>query len=1161
MIEICCVCQKSGVMLRCGVCKSGKYCSKQCQKKHYPDHSKFCSAISQLKTLELQKLYNDSSVREEQMDVKTRRKFIKLIGEKPMLKCKLDGIDFNVLWDTGSMVSLVDTNWVKCNFPQKKLISVEELLQNEILEIRAANSTEILFDGVLLLDFSLKDDVNTFTVPFLVTSQDVNEPILGYVIEKLVLDGKKIDEVSFNSCFALGSNPDKIQSMIAVIHEKAKAPDFLCKVKAPENMIISSEKSSVVKCKVKVSMDCDKKTVYFCPELNGDEDSDLCFSDTLSVVKRGRTQYIYVNVVNSTKRDIMVKKGFVMGMIFSVSAVIPVNIDPYISNYNVENVAVNSVKIEQESSLKNLSENVNSRNNFDKNENNSASEKWLPKVDLSHLNDEQKCLVENLLLQECDVFSKSDSDIGNIEDFKMKIELSDETPVKEAYRQLPRNLYSEVKNYINDLLVNGWIRESYSAYASPIVCVRKKDNSLRMCIDYRKLNNKTIPDAQPIPRIQDILDNLYGQEWFSTLDMSKAYHQGYVAEESRHLTAFSTPWALYEWLRIPFGLKNAPPAFQRFMFRCLGGLAHTVCEPYLDDVLCYGHTFIEHLRNLEKVLKQLKLNGVKLRADKCSFFKKEVRYLGRLISKDGYRPDPKDTNALEKFRHAPKNMGELRSLLGFLGYYRCFVKDFAQKMKPLYDLLKTNDSQRESEGKKITSKRLSKKGQCYDPKKCIKWNGDLQKILDEMIDYLKSPMVIAYPNFELPFFMTCDACAEGLGAVLYQKQNGVNRVISFSSRTLTAAERNYYLHSGKLEFLAMKWAITEKFTDYLKYGPVFTVYTDNNPLTYVLTTAKLNATGLRWVAELADYNFQIKYRPGKVNTDADFLSRNSMNIDNLVEQCTESCVPKIIDSVINAVTVCPEKLCNISVNKLYLPPNENLEIVDKVDLINCQKHDDIVGPVYEAVMIGSRPDKISWKILKRGSKLLMQQFRKLKLENGLLIRKTSKYNQIILPEKFRNIVYIELHEKMAHLCPEKVIDLSQQRFYWPYMAKDITNYIHKKCSCIISKKPNIQERAPLVPIEANYPFEMVAIDFLHLDKSKGGFEYVLIICDHFTRFTQAYATKTKSSKAAADKLFHEFILQFGFPKRIHHDRGPEFNSHLFKELHRLSGIKSSNTTP
>ena len=355
--------------------------------------------------------------------------------------------------------------------------------------------------------------------------------------------------------------------------------------------------------------------------------------------------------------------------------------------------------------------------------------------------------------------------------------------------------------------------------------------------------------------------------------------------------------------------------------------------------------------------------------------------------------------------------------------------------------------------------------------------------------------------------------------------------------------------------------MTEKFSDYLKYGPSFTVYTDNNPLTYVLTSAKLNAVGLRWVAELADYDFEIKYRPGRVNTDADYLSRNAMPIDEYIKRCMEICAPEMINSVISSVDVCSVTVGGLDVKVLSLDAENKLQKVDNMKLADDQKSDEVIGPVYELVLKGCRPGRKEWKEFSRSSKLLMQHFGKLKIENGVLLRKTLSNNQIVLPKKFHNLVYSELHENMAHLCPEKVIDLARQRFYWPYMAKEITDFIQKKCRCVISKKPNIPERAPLVPIEATYPFEIVAIDFLHLDKSKGGYEYVLIVSDHFTRFTQAYATRTKSSKAAADKLFNEFILQFGFPKRIHHDRGPEFNSRLFKELHRLSGIKSSNTTP
>ena len=207
---------------------------------------------------------------------------------------------------------------------------------------------------------------------------------------------------------------------------------------------------------------------------------------------------------------------------------------------------------------------------------------------------------------------------------------------------------------------------------------------MRMCIDYRKLNNKTIPDYQPIPRNQDILDSLNGQKWFSTLDMSKEYHQGYISKE--HLTGFSTPWLLYEWVRIPFGLRNAPPCFWRYMNQCLGYLKGTICEPYLDDILCYSQSFEEHLQHLQTVLQHLKTREIKLCADKCNFFKQEVRYFGRFISVNGYHSDAIDTTALEKFRCPPKTIGELRSLLGFLGYYQGYVKDFSKLMKPLYNL-------------------------------------------------------------------------------------------------------------------------------------------------------------------------------------------------------------------------------------------------------------------------------------------------------------------------------------------------------------------------------------------------------------------------------------------------------------------------------------------
>ena len=432
--------------------------------------------------------------------------------------------------------------------------------------------------------------------------------------------------------------------------------------------------------------------------------------------------------------------------------------------------------------------------------------------------------------------------------------------------------------------------------------------------------------------------------------------------------------------------------------------------------------------------------------------------------------------------------------------------------------------------------------------------------MNRVIDYLKSPEIIAYPDFEKPFFVNCDASGDGLGAVLYQKQNDINRVISYASRTLTDAEKNYHLHSGKLEFLALKWALTEKFGDYLKYGAPFVVFTDNNPLTYILTTAKLNAVGLRWVAELADFNFSLKYRPGKMNKDADGLSRNPVSIGECEKWCTKEINSENVKIL---MTSSKEIACSgISIKELEWVGKTSVQQIENVDLIGKQKGDLVVGPVYKAVAIGKRPNKEVWVKLGRKSKVLLQQFSKLSIaEDGLLRRRTDKYTQIVLPEVYHDLLFAALHQKMGHLAADRVEDLARQRFYWPYMAKDIGNYIQKKCSCVISKKPNCTERAPLVPIEATYPFELISIDYLHLDKCKGEFEYVLVVTDHFTRFTQAYPTKNKWSKAAADKLFNHFILQFGFPKRIHHDKGREFDNNLFYHLHRQAGIKSSSTTP
>ena len=318
---------------------------------------------------------------------------------------------------------------------------------------------------------------------------------------------------------------------------------------------------------------------------------------------------------------------------------------------------------------------------------------WDPPMDLSQLLEDQRQQVQQMLREESDPFAKDDWYTGCIKDLEMDIQLRDNIPVQKMYNAIPRHLYQEVKAHIQDLLNRGWIQKSCSPYSSPVVCVRKKDGSLRLCIDYRLLNLKTLPDRHPIPRIQEILENLGGNSWFTVLDQGKAYHQGFMSERSRSCTTFITPWGLYEWVRIPSGLTNVPAAFQRYMEGCLGDLRDEVGVPYLDDVLVFSHSFEQHIRDVRRVLQRQRQWGIKLRPKKYDFFKHKVCYVGRVISAEGYKMNPKEVEAVQALKHeTPTTVQDVRKLMGFLSYYRPYIPDFSRTAKPLYKLLANQDT-------------------------------------------------------------------------------------------------------------------------------------------------------------------------------------------------------------------------------------------------------------------------------------------------------------------------------------------------------------------------------------------------------------------------------------------------------------------------------------
>ena len=482
--------------------------------------------------------------------------------------------------------------------------------------------------------------------------------------------------------------------------------------------------------------------------------------------------------------------------------------------------------------------------------------------------------------------------------------------------------------------------------------------------------------------------------------------------------------------------------------------------------------------------------------------------------------------------------------------------------KPLYDLLAT------SEKRQSKLKQAAKSNNQLHSKSSVIWNETHQSILDRLIEHLILPPIMAYPNFSDHFILHTDASGFGLGAVLYQRQNGLLRVIAYGSRTLSPAEKNYYLHSGKLEFLALKWAICNQFRDYLYYAPSFTVYTDNNPLTYVLSSAKLNATGLRWVNELADFNFTIRYRPGRVNTDVDSLSCIP-DFESNIETCTEEMSPQTTNAVTCAVNLLAKGKSNW-VTPFTIDPNvfaidssssRNDLCIGVNDLIDAQLNDPVTSRVMQFIEQGKKP--LAKDVLHESSnvKRLIRDWPKLVVKDNVLKRNVGSISQIVLPKKYHRLAIKTLHEDMGHLGTEHVFALARQRFFWPRMHAGIEHFIQNVCSCVKQRRPVFPARAPLQPIITTSPFEMISIDFLHLERSKGGYEYILVIVDLFTRFAQAYATKNKSAKTVASKLYNDFIMRFGFHTKIHHDQVAEFENNLFDNLQKLCDIKHSRTTP
>lgn len=743
--------------------------------------------------------------------------------------------------------------------------------------------------------------------------------------------------------------------------------------------------------------------------------------------------------------------------------------------------------------------------------------------------------IRNLLLSQKDVFARNPKRPERTTRVKHKINTGDHPPIKQrSYRQSPTE-QEIIEKEVREMLANGVIRLSKSPWSSPVVLVKKKDGTIRFCVDFRKLNEITKKDVYPLPRIDETLNKLKGMKYFTALDLASGYWQVEIDEEDKEKTAFITAIGLFEFNVMPFGLCNAPATFQRMMDEVFQDMDWKAGEDYIDDIIIASENLEEHKQDISKVFQKLKSFGLSVKLSKCKFAKTKLVYLGHLVSQMGIQPDLEKTKVIDTL-NPPKDLKGLRRFLGLVGYYRRFINKFSKIAYPLNQLLQ--------------------KGKIYN------WNNECQVAFETLKRKLVEAPILAFPDFSKEMILYTDASTLGVGAILSQNIDGKERVISYASRSINKHERNY--SPTELECLAVVWAVNY-FRHYI-YGRKFTIVTDHSALKYLMEIKSPSGRLARWALKLQEYEMEIKHRAGRVHNNVDALSRIEDNVIKMMKG------PEIEDELSHLTSDIAQSWIKKMKNFEYeLKPRESIKVIDdrEKEERNKQLRIQQLADPYLKMLI----DYLEHKVVpedERKAREVIAESASCEMIQDVLVRMVTigtderKYARIMIPFKMRTKILEEFHDSLVggHLGVKKTYEKISSRYYWRGMFKDVKSWVRACLDCSMRKGNTNKKMGLYNSLVVNRPLEVMGIDIEGpLPKTKEGFKYILVCTDLFTKWVDTIPLKRVDAVEVAKALVEKVFCIGRIPEKILSDRGPQFINSTMEEVKKLWKVSQLTTAP